>query len=89
MGCADGDDTGRHVKTCLNNLASGRKALHILHVNSKRLFDTKKTLYNGREYRLRQTVQRISNIFEAGDTDIIRCVQKKANIAEALTKYVP
>lgn len=36
-------------------------------VNSRCLYDTIPTLHEGNDYRIRQTVQRIRNSFEAGE----------------------
>lgn len=89
LACADGDDRGFHAKTSFNELHTEGGIRHVLHVDSKGLFDTITTLHNGREYRLRQTVQRIRDSFEARETDVIRWVQSRANIADALTKWAP
>lgn len=89
LACADGDDRGFHVKSCVSELHRDKAVEHTLHVDSRGLFDTITTLHNGREYRLRQTVQRIRDGFESGETDAIRWVQSRANIADALTKWAP
>lgn len=73
----------------MSELSKGRQVEHTLHVDSKGLLNTITTIHNGREYRLRQTVQRISSRFKAGETDIILWVQRKAKIADALTKWSP
>lgn len=59
---------------------------HVLQVDSKGLYDTITTLHEGGEYRLRQTVQRIRDSFETQDINVLRWVQSRANIADALTK---
>lgn len=63
-----------------------KKIKHILHVDSRGLYDSTTTLHAGREYRLRQTVQRIRDSFEDGDIDILRWVAGIANIADGLSK---
>ena len=59
---------------------------HTLNVDSKGLYDTITTLHEGRDYRLRQTVQRIRDSFEAGQVNVIRWIQGKAVFADVLTK---
>lgn len=89
LACADGDDRGYHIKNCVSELIPDKTVTHTLHVDSRGLFDTITTLHNGREYRLRQTVQRIRDSFEAKETDVVRWIQRKANLADALTKWSP
>ena len=66
---------------------SGHSFRHMLLVDSKGLYDTISTLHEGREYRLRQTVQSIRDSFESQDIDLLRWVQGHANVADALTKF--
>lgn len=63
--------------------------MHELNVYSKGLFDTITTLDDGRDYRLRQTVQRIRDSFESREVNIIRWVQGQINIYDGLTKRNP
>lgn len=63
LACADGDDRGYHIKNCMAELVQHKEVTLTLHVDSRGLFDTITTLHNGREYRLRQTVQRIRDSF--------------------------
>jgi len=86
LACTDADDRGYGIKQALTSISPRDRFPHILHVNSRGLFDTITTLHEGREYRLRQTVQRIRDSFESGDLDSLRWVQGKANIADAMTK---
>jgi len=53
------------------------------------LYDTITTLHEGRDYRLRQTVQRIRDSFESEDLNALRWIQGKVNLADALTKRNP
>ena len=89
LACADTDDRGYNLKMAMTSLFPSDRFRHVLNVDSKGLYDTVTTLHEGRDYRLRQTVQRIRDSFEAGEVDIIRWVQGKANIADALTKRTP
>ena len=89
LACADADDRGYNLKMAMASLFPAKTFRHILHVDSKGLYDTITTLHEGRDYRLRQTVQRIRDSFEAGEVNIIRWIQGKANIADALTKRTP
>lgn len=58
-------------------------------MDSRGLFDTITTLHEGRDYRLRQTVQRIRDSFESRELDTLRWIKGSANIADALTKRNP
>lgn len=62
---------------------------HTLIVNPKRLFDTVTKLYLIREYRLRQTMQRICDSFTSGKLDSLHWAKQKPNIAGAMTRYGP
>lgn len=63
--------------------------MRTLMVDSKGVVDTITTLHDGREYRLRQTVQQLRDSFAYGDLNKLRWVPSKANIADALTKFNP
>lgn len=89
LACADGDDRGFHIKNCVRELLPTWDVKHTLHVDSRGRFDTITTLHNGREYILSQTVQRIRDSFEAKETEVIKWVQSRANLADALTKWNP
>lgn len=58
----------------------------MLHVESRGLYDTSNTLHSGREYGIRQTLQRIRDSFEDGDIDILRWAPSASNIADGLPK---
>lgn len=90
LACTEADDRGYNLKMAIRSLSlDGLNIPHVLNVDSKGLYDTITTLHEGREYRLRQTVQRIRDSFEAGDLDTLRWVQGAVNIADALTKRNP
>lgn len=89
LACSDADDRGYFLKQGLRSMGGGQDIRHILHVDSRGLFDTISTLHDGKEYRLRQTVQRIRDSFESGDIDILRWVPTGANVADGLTKRCP
>lgn len=85
---ATADDRGFYYKAAINAISDDEDNIikHELNVDSKGLYDTITTLHEGREYRLRQTVQRIRNSFEAGETDVIRWIPGTENLADTLTK---
>lgn len=89
LACSDADDRGFYLKQALTSMDEGNTIRHILHIDSRGLFDTISTLHDGKEYRLRQTVQRIRDSFEAGDIDVLRWVPTGQNIADGLTKRCP
>lgn len=86
LACTEADDRGYNLKLGLSSLFPDRRFTHELNVDSKGLFDTVTTLHEGRDYRLRQTVQRIRDSFEAQEVNVIRWIQGPVNIADALTK---
>lgn len=81
------DDRGFHIKITLQCLGQANTFAHIMHVDSKELFDTITTLHESREYRFRQTVQKIRDSFESNTIDALRWIQAKDYIADALTKH--
>lgn len=86
LACTEADDRGFNLKQAFKSIAPHDEIKHTLIVDSKGLYDTISTLHEGEDYRLKQTVQRIRDSFESGDIDVLRWVQGKANIADALTK---
>lgn len=86
LACASADDRGYYLKGSINSLFPKHRTRHELSVDSHALKDTVTTLHEGTEYRLRQTVQRIRNSFEASELDILRWIPGTENIADALTK---
>ena len=86
LACADADDRGFHLRDSILSLFPASNARHVLHVDSRGLYETITTLHDGKEYRLRQTVERIRNSFDSGELDVLRWIPGKINIADALTK---
>lgn len=68
------------------SLFPGHVFTHELNVDSKGLYDTVTTLHEGRDYRIRQTVQRIRDSFEEKELNVMRWVQGPVNISDALTE---
>lgn len=86
VAAADADYRGLYLKMILADLGSSFNLDNVLIVDSKSLSDTIKTLYENRENRFPQTVQRIRYSFESRDISAIRWIQTFANLAEALTQ---
>lgn len=80
------EDRGNYYKTASNALYLDADIKHELNVASKALWDTSTMLHEGREYRLRQSVQKLRNCFECKDLNIMRWIPGNNNIADALTK---
>lgn len=89
LACSEADDRGYYIKKAIMAVTDRTDIRHILHVDSRGLFDTISTLHDGKEYRLRQTVQRIRDSFESGDIDILRWIPTGVNVADTLTKRYP
>lgn len=89
LACADADDRSFYLKMSFNSIFPSCKFKSTLVVDSKGLYDTITTLHQGREYRLRQTVQRLRDSFESQEMDALRWIQGHANISDALTKNCP
>lgn len=86
LACTDVDDRGYGIKEALSSIFQNQTFKPKLNVDSKGVYDTITTLHEGRDYRLRQTVQRIRDSFESGDLDYLRLIQGFVNIADSLTK---
>lgn len=86
LACSDADDRGIYLKQAINAIYQGSGVRHIMHVDYRGLFDTISTLHDGKEYRLKQIVQRIRDSFEEGDIDILRWIPSGQNMADCLTK---
>lgn len=71
LACTEADDRGYNLKMGMASIFPDQKFTHELIVDSKGLFDTVTTLHEGRDYRLRQTVQRIRYSFKAREIDVI------------------
>lgn len=83
---AKGNDRTFHFKEELQALDSVWEMEGRLIVESKSLNDTITTLHENREFRLRQTVQRLRDSFESGQLNRIRWVHTFANLADSPTK---
>lgn len=86
LACAEADDRSYSIRQAYRILLNKDGLQSHLHVDSRGLFDTITTLHEGRDYRLRQTVQRIRDSFEAKEFDVLRWIKGSTNIADALTK---
>ncbi len=86
LAAADADDRGYYLKSAYNSIFSSTRLKHKLQVDSHALYDTITSLHEGRDFRLRQTVERIRNSFESGDLDTLRWIPGHLNVADALTK---
>lgn len=83
------DDRGYYYKMAINALFPNSQIKHELNVDSKGLWDTITTLHEGREYRLRQTVQRIRNSFESKELNVVRWIPGRDTLSDALKKRNP
>lgn len=83
---ASSDDRGYYTKIAINTVFPKNPVKNELIVDSKALWDTIKTLHEGREYRLRQMVQWIRNSFERMELKIMRWAPGTENLADAITK---
>ena len=86
LACARAEDRGFYLKEAINSLFPKRCTRHELSIDSNALKETITTLHESTEYRLRQTVQRLRNSFEARQLNILRWIPGTENIADALTK---
>jgi len=84
--CSDADDRGYHFTQSLHCLFPSLSITHKLHVDSRALYDTITTLNEGKDYRVRQALERIRDSFESCEFDTLRWVPGVLNIADALTK---
>lgn len=69
-----GDDRGYYYKTAFHYLFPQTPVGHELNIDSNGHHETIITLHEGKDYRLRQTVQRIRDSFEAKELETIRCM---------------
>ena len=83
---ADADDRGFNLREGLRAVTSNKKIEHHLHVDSRGLYDTITTLHEGKDYRLRTTVQRLRDSFESEQLSVLRWIPGNLNVADALTK---
>lgn len=63
--CTEADDRGLYLKSTLKSISPADKFTHILIVDYKGMLETITKLHERKEYRLRQTVQRLGDSFEA------------------------
>lgn len=71
VACATADDRGFYLNKCFRSLAPGDLVKHVMQVDSRAFYDTITTFHNGREYRLRQSLERIRDSFENNDIDML------------------
>lgn len=89
LACVDAYDRGFYIKQALQSIFTKEDVIHEVNVDSKGLYDTVTTLHEGREYRLKQTVQRIRDSFESEELDVLNWIHGCVNLADALTKHNP
>ena len=89
LAAADADDRLHDSRQSIRSLYAQTSMAPIrsaLYVDSRGLYDTVSTLHDSKEYRLRQTVQRIRDSFESKDLDALVWIPGTENVADALTK---
>ena len=86
LACAEADDRGYYIKIGLMSLFPNTKVRNELSTDSRCLYDTITTLHEGRDYRLRPTVQRIRNSFDSHELNHMRWIAGNENPSDALTK---
>lgn len=86
---ADADDRGQYFKEGLNAIFSKTRTRNELFTDSRCLYDTITSLHEGRDFRLRPTVQRIRNSFDSRELDLMRWIPGTVNPADALKKRTP
>lgn len=74
LACADTDDRKFHDKSACLSIFNAAKFIHQVVVNSKGLFETLKTLHEGKDYRPRQTVQCIRDSFDSEEMNSLKWV---------------
>ena len=89
LACADADDRWFYIKSSLRCLFPGTKIKNELFTGSKGLYETITTLHEGRDYRLRPTVQRMRNSLDSRELDYMRWIPGTINPADSLTKRNP
>lgn len=89
LACADADDRGFYLKSALNSIFTRKPTRNELFSDSRCLYDTTTTLHEGKDYRLRPTVQRIRNSFDSQELNYMRWIAGTSNPADALTKRNP
>lgn len=90
LAAADSADRSLHIRECLNMILDNDSSFPIrLSIDSYGLYSTITTLHEGRDYRLRATVSRIRDTFEAKEISHIQWIPGTCNFADALTKINP
>lgn len=89
LACSEADDCAFCLNHAVISISRNGRINHVLHVDSRGIFDTISTMHDGKEYRLRHTVQRIRESFPGGDIDRLRWIPSGRNIANGLTKRCP
>lgn len=89
LACAVADDGGYYVKSGLKGLFAGTKTRSELFTDWRCLYDTITTLHEGREHRLRTTVQFMRNCFDSRELDLRRWIPGTVNSADARTNRNP
>lgn len=89
LACSDGNDRGMYVKQAVKSIIASTRTKHVLNIDSRELFDTISTLNYGKEYCIRQTVDRIRDRFESTDINDLRCVPAGQNLPDILTNKSP
>lgn len=89
ISCLEADDCGFCIKTAFKSIVPNVNVTHKSFVDSKELYVTHTILYEGRYYRLPQTVQLIRDCFGSGELSIIRLIQRIVNMAGAFIKMNP
>lgn len=72
LACLSADDRGYYLKGAINSILPNQHTRHEVSVDSNALEDTVTTIHESKEFRLRQTVQRLRNSFESGELDVLR-----------------
>lgn len=89
LACTEAEYRGYYIGKAFKSTLGDEKINHTLIVDSKVPYDTITTLHEGRNYRLRQTIQRLRDSFEANDLNKRTWIQGKVNISDALAKRNP
>ena len=86
LACADADDRCHYFKTAINSMFESVKIRNELFTDARCLYDTITTLHEGKDFRLRPTVQRIRNSFESQEMNCMRWIPGDFNPADGMTK---
>lgn len=89
LASADADDRGYYFKMGLTSMFPHMNIHSELLTDSRCLYDTITTLHEGKDFRLRPTVQRMRNSFDSCELDFMRWIAGTINPADALTKRNP